>query len=132
MSLKTLLLMISMGLMVSCANGSKKSSTTTTTAATETKSDVSQKKDSQKADIKAVSVDIFVCSRESDVREIYIELVTPLGCKLWYSNHKTGSPIAQSVKGLKYCETVSQNIRSNLETAGFKCNAVNSKSAAKL
>lgn len=80
---------------------------------------------------KPTAIDVYVCKRDSDVREVYIEPVSPLGCKLWYSNIKTGNPVASSTKGLTHCETVNQKIRSNLETAGFKCEATTGAAAAK-
>lgn len=65
-------------------------------------------------------LDVFTCTRDSDVREIYTEPVSPSGCKLWYSNKKT-DPTAWSSKGTGHCLEVGLRIRNNLEGAGFKC-----------
>lgn len=66
-------------------------------------------------------VDAYDCKANNDVRNIHIELTTPAGCKLWYSNYSKSEPIAWSKNGLTHCEKVNQNIRHNLENAGYAC-----------
>lgn len=68
-------------------------------------------------------VDAYDCKGNNEVRSIHIELATPTGCKLWYSNHSKSEPVAWSKHGLSYCEKVNQNIRHNLENAGYTCAA---------
>lgn len=128
----SLILLVSLGLIAGCAAKPTTTSTAAvvpvnppkTAAATTTPAPATTQ-------AKPTSIDIFVCKRDSDVREVYIEPVTPLGCKLWYSNDKSGQPVASSVRGLAHCEAVNQKIRTNLETAGFKCNAVANTTASK-
>ena len=125
-----LLLCILLGLISSCTSTNKKE--TATAVATEAKKEIAPTKTQIPSTVtRPTMVDFFTCSRESDIREIYIEPVTPQGCKLWYSNYKTGSPTAWSTKGLEHCETVNQKIRDNLSMAGFKCQAANTSANTK-
>lgn len=119
-----------LGLATSCAS-TKKNTPTPSPATTEVKKEVvAVKPPPTTASAKITMVDAYTCSRESDVREIYIEPMSPQGCKLWYSNRK-GEPTASSIRGLSHCELVNQNVRKNLETAGFKCQAVSNTATTK-
>ena len=129
MKINSVILLAVLGLAVGCANNSTKESKTPVQIV-EAKKEVPQAQ-TPATQAKPTSIDIFVCSRDSDVREIYIEPIIPLGCKLWYSNYRTGKPAAWSDKGLGYCEEVNENIRSNLQNAGFKCQAVSKSPAIK-
>lgn len=122
MNMKYLLIVLFLAITSSCANQSKKevAQTTPLIAQNNTTSTEQATPPAPSKTKNAVMIDAFTCSRDSDVREIYIESVTPKGCKLWYSNKK-GSPIAQSALSIEHCEKVNANIRRNLETAGFKC-----------
>lgn len=135
MKQNTLILLVSLGILAGCASKPKTEATATKTTGSAVVP-VNPPKTAATtpapttAQAKPTSIDIFVCKRESDVREVYIEPVTPLGCKSWYSNDKSG-PVASSVRGLAHCEAVNQKIRTNLETAGFKCDAVANTTASK-
>lgn len=138
MKQNTLILLVSLGIMAGCATKPKTDATSTTSTGSavvpvnppKTAATTATAPAATTTQAKATSIDIFVCKRDSDVREVYIEPVTPLGCKLWYSNDKSG-PVASSVRGLSHCEAVNQKIRTNLEAAGFKCDAVANATASK-
>jgi hypothetical protein len=66
-------------------------------------------------------IEYFVCTRKLDKRPIWIEELKPKGCIVWYSKYKGGGPAARSSLGTEYCFQMSQRIRSNLESAHFKC-----------
>lgn len=74
---------------------------------------------------KKLVVDSYSCNYQADVRKIYIESLTPAGCKLWYSKNNNNLPTASSQNGYSHCERISQNIRHNLEKSGFKCTKEN-------
>lgn len=102
-------------------DGAGKTATSTPPPAVEaTKADAAQS-GSAKSMQNWPKVDAYDCKANNEVRNIHIELTTPAGCKLWYSNHSKSEPIAWSKHGLTYCEKVNQNIRNNLENAGYAC-----------
>lgn len=76
---------------------------------------------------KLITIDAFNCKKNGEIRKLYIEPLTPKGCRSWYSNKKDG-PIAASAHSFERCEKVNANIRKNLEAAGYKCEAVENAS----
>lgn len=81
--------------------------------------------------IKETMKEPFTCTRGTDIRSIWIESMQPDGCKLWYSNYIKKGPAAWSQTGLKHCQKISENVRKNLESAGFSCQPAESTTAAK-
>lgn len=108
----------------SCSGKAVSSSNTNTQAPPQSASTVKASADKQ-APTKSPSdwpkVDAYNCNGNNEVRSLHIELIAPKGCKLWYSNFSKSEPIAQSKNGLSYCEQVNNNIRHNLENAGYTC-----------
>jgi hypothetical protein len=82
-----------------------------------------------------ISTDIetsrILCIAGQDSRTMEIEKSAP-GCKLKYSKFSDKDPVAWSFKGPHHCETVRNQIRNTLESAGFKCGDGESSSQEKV
>lgn len=61
------------------------------------------------------------CKRDSEVRKLSIEKISPKGCKLQYEKLGVKSVVASSAVGTSHCESVEKRIRENLTAAGYKC-----------
>lgn len=81
--------------------------------------------------IKETMKEPFTCKRDTDIRSIWIESLRPDGCKLWYSNYEKKGPAASAHSGLSHCQKVSENVRKNLQSAGFICQSAESTNAAR-
>lgn len=67
------------------------------------------------------SVNLLLCQRGQEVRKLRIEMVEPMGCKLWYSHYSQSRPVATSQYGREHCEKVRSKIQKNLEKASYTC-----------
>lgn len=61
------------------------------------------------------------CKRDSEIRNLSIEEVSPKGCQLMYSNFNPKKPVAWSSKSSEHCESVMERIKGKLEAANYKC-----------
>lgn len=63
------------------------------------------------------------CKRSTEIRQIEFLALAPKGCELWYSRYGGKNKVAWSSNGDDHCKKTQKQIRSNLEVAGFKCEA---------
>lgn len=63
----------------------------------------------------------IMCVRETEQRKLETQNSSPSGCELWYTSYGNRHKIAWSTKAKTHCESTSERIRKNLESAGFKC-----------
>ena len=115
-----------MGLFATACTSKPKATTEATAKAEAVKTEAAKTATAatDKAATKAPEKGEMLCERAKESRSLRLEDVQPKGCKLWYSNHGS-EPVAWSDVGPTHCEQVRDRIRTNLESAGFKCSATN-------
>lgn len=74
--------------------------------------------------------DKTICKQGEDVRQIEIEILSPKGCKVWYSKFGKKNQVASSINGKQHCDVVRSKMNSNLENGGFDCSQIEKESVA--
>lgn len=62
-----------------------------------------------------------ICSWQKDLRELHHVARANGGCEVIYKKQGEDKVIAQAKRDISYCQKILNNVRGNLERAGFKC-----------
>ncbi|MBX3022499.1 MAG: hypothetical protein KF799_12575 [Bdellovibrionales bacterium] len=125
MRITTVFIAVLAAISVGCASASKTASTTpnVATPAVPAKASLAVPAPAKPAPALVDDKAKYACLRGQETRSVKIEMTAPKGCKVFYSTHGNTDPVAWSTTGTSHCESVSSKIRTNLESAGFKCEA---------
>ncbi len=100
-----------------CSSGKKKEE-----AAKAAEQAVTKEAEAKKAEAKkSQEPPALECVKNKDIRTVQVVKVEPNGCEVQYSKFGNKTTIASSAYGTEHCEKVKEQIKSNLESASFKC-----------
>ena len=115
-----LLIIISLGLIVSCVSPQKSKSTKKPVAAKPGK--ITGKKFIETGNEANPNIlQQTQCGLKKDIRILEIELGVPSGCTVHYTKFGEKKSIANAKHDTGYCVKIYQNTKKNLMNAGFNC-----------
>ncbi|RME15300.1 MAG: hypothetical protein D6797_06840 [Bdellovibrio sp.] len=115
--MKTILILLSFGWLVSCGSASKKTEKVTPLAPPKVKV---KKQTAKEASAKGSQIH-FQCQLEKDVRSIEVVVNEKGRCEVLYTKNKETQSKANGVPDSGFCPKVANRIKNNLEKAGFQC-----------